>query len=476
MNLLKQLKNYLFSFIIPSVILFVSTIIYSRVFQPSEYGEYILVISVIGLIASIISHGFQQSIVRFYSGAKSEEKKKIVNSTFYYFIIILVISLTSLMVLSFFVDKANPYYYYLLPTFFYLLLTISLGFIQNIYQASAETGKYFFLSTFPLIIGFGFTIFLLLLEINNPIIILISNTVGYALTLVISITKIKKDNIIVISFATFDKNYFIQILKYSVPLGLFTVSTFLINIIDRFFLNYLVGADATGIYSSNYSFFNGTLKVLLPIIFVFTPYLYSSWNKKLYNIANNLLVNIIKIYFVCSLIFIILISIFIKYIYILLIGKEFLLPFSELILLAVGLIFSQVTLLTIKPLEFNKQVKLISLITLSILFLNILLNFIFIPFLGIYGSILATLFSYVCLYCIQVSILIKNIKDINLVLTPLMLIILSVCIIFVEKFSEDYFIILCLCILFSFLLFISPIKVLLKKTNRLMVISNENNN
>lgn len=200
----------------------------------------------------------------------------------------------------------------------------------------------------------------------------------------------------------FDQGYFISLVKqhnylfqYGWPLALwFTVSS-LLNVSDRYIIDYYLTDKEVGTYSAIYDLlYKGISMVYAPILVAGFPIItqkYNSGNKKE---ALNFLKKLI-VFEVIIFLFIVLISFFFKSFFIQnIVGVPVTVESLGLIMpIILGAFVWQLAMLIHKPLELELKTKVMLGFILLSLSANVFLNLFFIPTMGITFAAYSTLFS-----------------------------------------------------------------------------------
>jgi len=200
----------------------------------------------------------------------------------------------------------------------------------------------------------------------------------------------------------FDKDYFILLFKqhnylfhYGWPLALwFTISS-LLNVSDRYIIDYYLTDKDLGTYSAIYDLlFKGISVLFAPIIVAGFPIMtkkYNSGNKKeAFQFLNKLIVFETLLFIVIVVTAYFLRVFFIERIVGIVVTKQSL----ELVLpILFGAFIWQLAMLVHKPLEFELKTKTMLLFSVIALLINVVLNIIFIPK---YGIVFASYSTLVC--------------------------------------------------------------------------------
>lgn len=189
----------------------------------------------------------------------------------------------------------------------------------------------------------------------------------------------------------------LEYIKYGGPLALwFTVSAIL-NISDRYIIKYYFNDELVGVYSSIYDMlYKGITMFCSPILIAGFPIITKYYNFGNISKAYNMIKKLILVEFI-FLILVIFIGYYLRDFFIL---KVLNLPINEttrslIIPLIISVFMWQIAMLVHKPMELKKQtIRMLIAVALS-LFVNIVINILYIPSFGIlfaaYSSIVSSL-------------------------------------------------------------------------------------
>lgn len=275
-----------------------------------------------------------------------------------------------------------------LVLFFYCVFLINIEIIRALgFTFLSETFRNV-IKYLPLIIGFVF-----LNDSNNPYLILDFFIYGFVIISIISFVLLwfflKKHKTI---SEDYKKDTFKEIIKYSLPITLSTVSLYLLSSIDIFFLKYFYGDNYVAYYSV-------AIKIISIISVAINALSLSVATDIAYNFKNNnfsilktILNKTAKIIFYFSFVLTILILIFSNSI-LNVFGKEYLISKEILIILLLGNLIMAISGNTyIYLLMTNKGKILGRLIFISVL-INVILNFILIPKYCLYGAAISSVIA-----------------------------------------------------------------------------------
>ncbi|GKZ04394.1 polysaccharide biosynthesis protein [Paraclostridium bifermentans] len=364
--------------------------IFSYMLSPKQYGEIDLIINTSQLIIPIISLGIIEAIFRFTMDS-SEDKSFIYSTSMMIIFVGLVVLFITIKLIG--IDR----YEYISLMFMYTVSNIF--YSSNLQFARAlEKIKLYMLTTFLV------TLVMLLLNILFVVKLhlgvsgyitssILSNILGI-LNIFIFSGNLKYFNIKKISI----KNS-IRLLHYSVPTVVNTISWWITNVSDRYIITFILGVSANGLYS---------MACKIPsIMSLFTSVFSQAWQiSAIKEHQKNDLENFYS-------------EIFNKYAFSLIIATSVIIsiikPVSENILdsnykniwiyvpfLIISAKFSAISSFVGTIYTARKKNFMVTLSTIIGAVLNIILNIILIPKLGINGASIATLVSYICVVVFRI--------------------------------------------------------------------------
>ena len=190
-----------------------------------------------------------------------------------------------------------------------------------------------------------------------------------------------------------------EMLMFSLPLIPSSISVIVAGYVDRIAIQNLMTMDDVGIYSAGFRVASIANILMAGIYFSFTPLIYQNYRKEgtPKELAN------IFIYFLCGTLPVLMgLSLFSREMLWLFTTPPYYGAWSIIPILAVASICSKLYIFA-PGLDIEKKTMMIALINIAAAVVNITLNLLLIPHLGILGSALATLisaallfFSYMC--------------------------------------------------------------------------------
>lgn len=257
--LLKHSLLYLFARGIPGIINFLAIAVYTRLLTPDEYGRYALVIAWVGLGNAVIFQWLRLSLLRYLPAFQEERETFLSTVLVAFFGLALVIAAPGLLLAAFWPD----------PT---LRSIVALGVILLLAQAWHELNlellrsqleplRYGVISLVKALISLGLGWFL---AIHG------TGAWGLLIGLIIGLTISTVDPIrrewAKINPRWYDRKALRLIKGYGIPLTATFALNFVIGSSDRIILGLLKGSEAAGLYAVGYDVAQQSLGVLMMVV------------------------------------------------------------------------------------------------------------------------------------------------------------------------------------------------------------------
>ena len=371
------------------------TIILARLLLPELFGLYSLALSVIIVFAVFSELGIGLTLIKFISSELGRGNEKIASAYLIYFAKIkLFFILVSIIILGIFANLVantiyqKPIFLALLAGIFYILFIELTGFLESTFQASNNFRKIFhkeILFQVLRIISVSTAVILSLKYSLEQNITLMNIILGLSFTFLFSffflLFGLKKK--IFASQEKLSTEQKRQIKKFLIFTSVIAVSGIFFSYIDKVMLGYFLEAEFVGYYTAAVSF----IGALSPIVGFASVALLPMFTKlKGKQLSLGLKKSARLTIFISSIIF--LVTLFSSYLIILIIyGKEYL-PSIDILRLLSPLIFTipLIALYTSYFLSQNKPQIISKYLIISTL-INIILNYILISKLLVYGQI-----------------------------------------------------------------------------------------
>lgn len=402
-KLLKNTAILSFGTLCTKAIMFILIPIITRLVSTESYGIFDLLTTYATLLIPVLTLGLGEGTFRFLIDSKSiEERKKIIinaliSNVISFLLAIIVISVASVI---------NSTIRQLAVLFFiYFIVEILFDTLGKVLRGLKMLNKYTISNIlFVIGIGIGVGLFVWKLEMGLEGII-ISYILG---DLIAIIYMCIKSNITkLLSIKSFDKNIFIEMLKYSIPLIIGGISWWIVSVSDRTIVTIFLGANINGIYA--------IANKIPSLCQTFYNVFHLSWiesasetildddKDKYYNKVFN---EIILVFSTISILILSTNFILFNYIF----TEDYLTAFYHVPILVLATFFNMLATffggIYVANKQTNKQGNTIIISAIA----NIVIHLFLIKFIGLYAASISTLVSYILLYLIRYKDITKKIK------------------------------------------------------------------
>lgn len=379
---------------------FLSFPILTRILSKSDYGLMGLITITLMILENIFSGGMRQSILRFYEEYREKDNTASFYSSILNVSIILgLIGIILLFVMLCFCTQLSiiKKEVALLLAFSSVLILIRLGL--NTQQAFLRIQeKVLVVNAVDILVRYGGIIFgIVLLFWQYGLYGFYSGLIiAESFVAALLFCKFKQNNYRV----SIDKEIVKRSFKYGYPLMFSTLAVYLFGVGDRYVIAYLLTKEALANYIVAYSFSGYGIEVVKNVcIYSFQPLIMNAWNRRNVPEANSLLRNYIRVFSLLGIPMAFGLMAIRQEGVALLAGAKysnvtFLVP-----VLVLGILFNGVDFVSNAGFLYRKKTGMLMLLTLGVAVINISLNFVLLPIMGVIGAALATLFSY-CLYAV----------------------------------------------------------------------------
>lgn len=224
------------------IISFLLLPIYTSYLSPESYGIVELVNNYVGLLSIIVTLQIEQGCFRYLIDSNKEQVllQQII-STSILGLFAQILSVSFLEIVAMLIFNIDYMFFIVLNTASYSLLVL----LQQISRGYGKN-KYFAIS------GLITTLVAMILSCVNVIIlkwdargVLLATFISYIIAIIYLYIK----NKVLIRVSEFKLKTYRELLRYSIPLIVNSVSWWIFNVSDRTIINYMMGLSYTGIYS-----------------------------------------------------------------------------------------------------------------------------------------------------------------------------------------------------------------------------------
>ncbi|MFH7832025.1 lipopolysaccharide biosynthesis protein [Bacillus luti] len=396
--LLNKIISFLPGTLIPAVFSMLSIVIFTRVLTGKEYGVYSLLLSVLNLAMAVGSQWLQQSINKYLSvnmDKKTSILYKTVISKLCIILSLLVFIITICVIWS---PVLNNWELPVILTMGFTLTNMLLfNICMSILQAELKSRIFSFYKMVNALITFVTSIVLMSLFGNKGIMLILGLGISQFLTIPFLWRKcglLFNGNPLQFK----EKQYSIlkEFFVYGFPMIGWFISALILNIGDRYVIEYYNGKHDLGIYSANYNLIQGSVGLLAaPVMLAAHPFLMKAWGEGDESATKKWLASIVNWYFLIGILIVSAIWLFSGDIANLFLGKEFREGNKIMSVIVAGFLFWQLGMYSHKPLEFKGKTKLLFLLSFVVAILNVILNVVYVPIYGYSAAAYTTLISFI---------------------------------------------------------------------------------
>ena len=403
-NYKKEMIIYFIGTVMLAVLNFIISILYGSMFSTNDFGIYSLIFSLYSLISQFLNGWLSQSLIRFYS---IENDKSIVSSTYLMHFIFSIFILVSTNIVIYFlniqlIEKIMLSIFTVIYFFeTYLLITNTILRIKNL---SKQYSINVILN--GLIKIFSLLFLYYVIHIKSVIVISISLLISEIIQCLYLTYKqkiykyFKKDN--------FDSKLLLSMFKFGYPLIGVSVTSWVLNVSDRFIIKFYNSNSIVGIYSYSYSLANSIVFLIIQFIMLGAyPNIVKMWKNKGKSDTEKLIKKYLDLYLLTILPICFGILALGEDFFRLAISKDYIEGYLVFIITAFGIFLLGISQYTNKPWEIAKKTKSILLFNLISAIINIILNILLIPKYGYAVAAVTTALSYF-IYIFMSMVLNKN--------------------------------------------------------------------
>lgn len=392
----KDFLGYVPARVVPAIASFLGLSIYTRLLDPAQYGMYVITMTTVSIFTAVGFNWLNSSNLRYFKKYEKEQKLSKLISTGIFILV------------SFFIVGSILWYGVTAVLKPYLggnlvhLLRIGIllvgsqagfSFIIAILRANRQTVKYGFYSSIQslgtVILGAGF---LHIFKLGPEGIIwgTIIATFGLAareLFLLIRDNNVKLSNL--------SLNLLSKLGSYGVPLVGVTLGSNILSLADRYMIQFFIGVDEVGIYSSGYNIANRGVILLFSVLLTASyPIMVQTYEQKGENQTRIIFERVMELYFLILIPGVLGITVLAPDITEVILGKSFQRANIFMPWVASGVFCLGLTNLISYIFGLKERTLYALYLVLGASLLNMILNFFLIPAYGAVGAAYATFLSY----------------------------------------------------------------------------------
>ncbi|MEJ5351259.1 MAG: polysaccharide biosynthesis C-terminal domain-containing protein [Melioribacteraceae bacterium] len=397
-ELTKDTVIYGISTIVGRFLNFLLVPFYTNVFSPAEVGIYSNIYAYIAFLNIIFIYGMDAAFMKYSSTAPDNKKKEAYSTAF---LCVTISSLFFSLILFLFryplvrlIEIPQNYFY----LYYYLILIIFADTLAIVPFANLRLQRKSIRFTLIRLGNILLNIFLnllLVLKFKMGIeAILIANLSASVFSLLLLSKDIIKNLVLKI-----EKEFLKPMLKFAIPYLPASIAATIVQVIDRPIVLALTNEETLGIYQANYKLGIFMMLIVQMFQFAWQPFLLTTAKEKN---AKDIFSKVLTLFLIASSIVWLILSLFIEdvakikfYGNVSLIGYKFWGGLSIVPIILLAYLFNGMYVNFQAGLYIEEKTKYFPIVTGLGALVNVIVNVLLIPILGIMGAAIATLASYI---------------------------------------------------------------------------------
>ena len=405
-NIGKDTLLYLPGRLAPVLSSIIGLVIFTRILNPTEYGQYILILNLLGFIATIAYNWIGSSAFRYYEEHKINKSLPTYKSTLFlsHLSVSLILGVLGifgyLLLHNRYINKFGDITFWILVGLLWLDSFVEISL--NVARANREVAKYSMASIVHSALKIIFAaIAITFLSLGVKGIFGGYLLASFMIGLFFLISFLKKFDI---SIGRISVSLVKSFASYGFPAAGACLCTWVLSVADRYIIQILKGSEMVGIYSAGYQIAGNI--ILLPsslIMLAAFTIIIQVYERRIPGEIESLLEKLTAIYIVLGLPLVLIVGIFSRPIVKIFLGKDFYAASNILALIALGQFSLSLAEYFEKSFQLTKRTSNMLFFVITVAVSNVVLNFLLIPSMNEIGAALATFLSYL-LYLIFLGI------------------------------------------------------------------------
>ncbi len=387
-----------------TIINFVVSLLYSKMFLPEEFGEYTLVYSMYCLISSVMGGWLTMSVIRKASEYNEKDRLEellgnilklhfILSAIFLGISLICAVCVRNNFRIRFIILIFGIYY------FFEYLVTI-INYIYRFYGDAKKYSKSIAVCSLLKVVML-YIIYFLFNEksiISLPLSLLLGEFIwAICISKRYKVLKKIKENRISLTIVK-------DIFMFGFPLIGNSMVSWVLNVSDRYVINFYSSTEEVGIYAYAYQMGNAIVSVFANFIMLGAySEIVTTWERD----GQDKTCNVIKKYLSVFLALVVPLSMGIimvgKNFFSVIVGEKYFVGYDIFILVCLSGVILGLTQYTNKAWELTNNTKTILKLNIIVSLFNLILNILFIPKYGYKFAAVSTLMAYILLLVLSVK-------------------------------------------------------------------------
>ena len=411
-SLLKRMTVYAPSSLVPSVLSLATSVIFTRIFNPTDFGKYSLFLVYAAPVELLFTVWLIQGTGKFLSPEKTPEgrqrvKQAIFLATALIFVSEIILAVGGLTVGNFILSPEwRPF---LLPTFLYVIVCSLFDVITMVFPAEARAKQYTSFILIDSVVTFALRLLLVSAIFSMNIRLMFwSVALSHCFVLpfiwrragfpgphrLFSVFRSRETRAAALAF-----------LAFGLPMTVWFSSSVVLDVGDRYVLNFLIGPAVVGIYDTNYRLIAALAPLMaVPITVTLHPHLMAIGASGDAARIKKVIGEVIENLLLMGVLTVGLTFLFHRDVARILLGAEFRPGSVVMPAVVAGVILFNVGTFAHKPFEIVGRTRVMMVFAVIAAAANVGFCFVLIPLMGFVGAAYATLLSY-ALYTVCVGYL-----------------------------------------------------------------------
>jgi len=406
----KDAARYAPAIVLPAVFGFVGVAVFTRIFPPTQYGQFSIINATAGIGIWLLGGWLQQSVIRYLP--RYREQNRLAEFTFKFngilWIEVVVLAVLAVALYSIFDIGGGEYGRFYFPVVAMILVWVVFIVYSAAFQANLQSARFSFYQVAQAAGRLFFGLAYVLLVRRDVVGLVIGIALSYIVLLPLMMRDLGVPSAIRRARGAIDRGFIKQVSFYGVPIVGWMVASQILNLSDRFIINYFKGPDQVGIYSANYNMaMMFAAFVTAPILLAAEPLVINAWEGRDRDRVQAIITTFTRYFLLAALPVAVCVSAFARAIASIVFGEEFREGYVVIPLVLAALTLWHIGRYGQKIIKLVEKTHVMLLMVGICASVNVALNFVLVPRYGYFGAAVSTLVSY-ALYPVMMYFITKR--------------------------------------------------------------------
>ena len=407
-HLMRRLREdtlrYIPSAVIPAALSIAGISVFTRVFDPLDYGRYAVVVAVTLIAASLLSGWIQQSVLRYLPRFNAEGR---VDEFLVKLLHMIAVVSGTVLVLCFIVfpfmrDRLGAYVHYYHAGVLLVVSEMVFSTLNAAYQAGLKSKESTVFKSASAVLRLALALLFIFFVRRDVIGILLGAACANFLLFFPMLKGLGIAGGAKSLATSFDTGLMRTFAAFGIPMIGWMMCGQLLGLSDRVLIGAFRGSAEAGIYAANYNLVTmGFGLISTPLLTASYPLIMNAWESGDRSKITQVISQFTKYYVIAVVPVVVFTVLFSRELVTILLGSKFREGYTIIPFVTGGVMVWGVSMIGHKGLEIQERTRtLLMLVAISML-VNLSLNLIMIPAFGYQGAAVTTLIGY-CIYPILV--------------------------------------------------------------------------